>query len=37
MESNIDFLKRVVNSSDRDYVLRKTAEECMELATVLLQ
>lgn len=37
MENNLDFLKRIVLNADRDYTLRKTAEECMELATVLLQ
>ena len=37
MENNIEFLKRVVNNADRDYTLRKAAEECMELACVLLQ
>jgi len=37
MENNLDFLKRIVQSADRDYTLRKTAEECLELGMVLLQ
>lgn len=37
MENNLEFLKRITTNQDKDYILRKTAEECMELATVLLQ
>ena len=37
MENNLEFLRRVVVNADKDYTLRKAAEECMELATALLQ
>ena len=37
MENNLEFLRRVVHFADKDYSLRKAAEECMELATALLQ
>ena len=37
MENDNEFLKRIVHNADADYTLRKAAEECMELATVLLQ
>ena len=37
MKNNVEFLRRAVLNADKDYTLRKTAEECMELATALLQ
>lgn len=37
METNVEFLRRAVLKADKEYTLRKTAEECMELATALLQ
>lgn len=37
MENNVEFLRRVATTADKDYALRKAAEECIELATVLLQ
>ena len=37
MNNNIEFLRKVVLNADKDYTLRKAAEECMELATSLLQ
>ena len=37
MENDLEFIKRIAVNADRDYTLRKAAEECLELATVLLQ
>lgn len=37
IENNLEFLKRVVHNADREYSLNKAAEECLELAMVLVQ
>lgn len=36
-ENNLEFLERIAKNADKSYMLSKSAEECMELATVLIQ